>query len=337
MERVGFAMGYDRRMGVREMAAWAREAEERGYEIAFFSETNNLMRDGVTAMAAFALATRRITLGFTQIVRLRSPVVMAQTLATLDELSGGRMILAPGACTKAQAANHGLPDADPPATLTEWVEVMRKILAGGRIKYHGQHVTLEDVGLKWTPPRPRVPFWIAAMSKTGLRLAARIGDGVLLNAVSSADYTRNAVRILREAVEEAGRDWDQFEVAQLINCSVADTHEEAVDAIRWEVAYKFRPPFRQVGPRTRVGEPNLDPEVLPVLEEAYRRGGDEALARAVPTSWVEAFTACGTPDEVRARVEEYRAAGVRLPILRPAAEDQARRLLDLFAPGEGAR
>lgn len=331
--KVGFATGYDPGMGVREMAAYMRKAEDRGYRIGFFSETNHLMRDGVTAMAAFSLATERMTLGFTQIVRLRSPVVMAQTVATLDELCGGRLVLCPGACTRGQALNHSLDDRDPPRALIEWVEVMRLLLTGQKVTYSGQFIHLNGVGINWTPLRPRVPFWIAAMSRTGLRIAGRIADGVLLNAVCSPEYSANAVRILRKAADEAGEDWRQFEVAQIVNCSVEDDHDAAIDAIRWEVASKFNParPHSQIGPRKRVGEPHIHEEDLPMMAEAYARGGREDLIKAIPASWVEGLTASGTPDEVVRRVQQYRNAGVTVPILRPAAAHQAERLIELFA------
>ncbi len=320
-------------MGVREMAAHVRRAEDRGYHIGLFSETNNLMRDGVTATAAFGLATERITLGFTQIVRLRSPMVMAQTVATLDELSGGRIVLCPGACTRGQAFNHSLDELDPARTLTEWVEVMRLLLTGRKVTYTGQFIRLEGVGINWKPVRTTVPFWIAAMSRTGLRIAGRLADGVLLNAVCSPEYTANAVGILKAAVQEAGRTWEPFEVAQIVNCSVEDNHKAAVDAIRWEVASKFNPAkaSSQVGPRKRVGEPHIDEKDLPLLAEAHARGGVEGLIEAIPTSWVEGLTASGTPEEVVRRVQQYCDAGVTLPILRPAARHQAERLIELFA------
>ena len=107
MARIGFGLGYGAFMDAREIAGWMKQAEERGFELGFFSETIELMRDSVTALAAIGLATTKLRLGSTQTVRLRSPVVMAQTLATLDELTGGRMTLAPGTCTSATlAATH---------------------------------------------------------------------------------------------------------------------------------------------------------------------------------------------------------------------------------------
>lgn len=333
MTRVGFATGYDPSLTIPQMAHWVKQAEDRGFEIGFFSETIGLVRDSVSAVSAFALNTRRIKLGFTQIVRLRTPVVMAQTVASLDELSGGRIILAPGACTKAHARRHSLEHLDPVLTLTEWAGAMRQILTGQTISYRGQVVNLEEVGLSWKPVRPAIPFWVAATSRTGLRLAGKVGDGVLLNAVASPQYTANAIKILKEAVEEAGRDWSTFEVAQLINCSVEDDQNTAFDRIRWEIASKFTPiqaPFN-AGPRLRVGEPYINPNDLPRFEEAYRRGGKEGLTRAIPNSYVAGLTASGTPAQVIDKVQQYRDAGVKLPILRPAAASQTGRLLDIFA------
>jgi 5,10-methylenetetrahydromethanopterin reductase len=331
--KVGFALGYGKFANAREIAELMRRAEERGFEMGFFSETIELMRDSVTALSAIGLATSRLQLGATQIVRLRSPVLMAQTLATLDELTGGRMSLAPGACTKSHATVHSLEPADPAQTLREYVEAMRLLLSGDKVSYHGTYVQFDDVGLAWPPVRPAIPLYFPATSRTGLRLAGELGDGVVLNAVCSPEYTRNAVRILRESVQAAGRNWSSFVVAQIVNCSIEDTHAAAIDAVRWEVATKVDPVQRPFNarPRMLVGEPFIREQDLPRFDEAYARGGMAALVQAVPDEMVEGMTASGTPDEVRARVEEYRQAGVQLPLLRPAALNQTERLLDLFA------
>ncbi len=335
MARTGFALGYGKFTNVREIGNLMRQAEERGYEMGFFSETIELMRDSVTALAAIGLQTKRLILGSTQIVRLRGPVVMAQTLATLDELTGGRMTLAPGACTASHARVHALPplDISPAVALKEWIEAMRLILTGEKVSYHGKAVNFDNVGLAWKPVRTAIPLYVPATSTTGLRLAGQIGDGVVLNAVCSPEYTVNALKIVRREVESAGRDWSKFEVAQLINCSLEDDHKKALDAVRWEVATKLDPiqlPFI-AGPKMRVGEPYIRKEDIPLFEQAYAKGGMEGLIKAVPDSYVEGMTASGTPDEVKKRVQQYRDAGVKIPLLRPAAIHQTQRLMDLFA------
>jgi alkanesulfonate monooxygenase SsuD/methylene tetrahydromethanopterin reductase-like flavin-dependent oxidoreductase (luciferase family) len=275
-----------------------------------------------------------MTLGCTQIVRLRTPLVMAQTLAALGELTGGRILLAPGACTHSHAKRHGLHRADPPRSLIEWVESIRLLLTGEKVSYHGEHVNFDDVRISFTPTRKEVPLFIAATSKRGLEIAGRIGDGVMLNATCSPEYSANAIAIVRAAAEDAGRDFSKFHIWQIVNTSVEDDHQKALDAIRWEIASKLDPiqmPFI-IKPKKVVGEPYMREEDIPMFEDAWERGGKQALIEAVPNSYVEGLTASGTPDEVKARVQQYRDAGVQVPLLRPAAPHQFDRILDLFAP-----
>lgn len=330
---VGLGSGYDARLSVREIAALMRSAEEAGFEMGLFSETRLVLRDAPSAMAAMALATSRMKLGSVQVVQLRSPLVMAQTLATLDELSEGRIVLAAGACAPSVAARHSLPSFNQAQALIETVEAIRLLLSGDAVSYHGDVVNFDDVRLGWKPVRRDVPIWTAAATRKGLEIAGQIADGVLLDAATSPEYSANAIRIVREGAEQAGRDSSKFLVAQIVNCSIEDDHARAVDAIRWEVASKLDPDqhhFQRM--KARVGEPHLRIEDLPTFEAAWERGGKEALIQAVPDSYVENMTASGTLEEVRARVEEYRAAGVQLPILRPASTLQADRLIAAFSP-----
>jgi len=263
-------------------------------------------------------------------------VVMAQLLATVDELTDGRLTLAPGACTKSHARVHALPTevgATPSEVLKEYIESMRLLLSGDKVSYHGKFVNFDKVGLGWKPIRTKIPFYVPATATVGLRLAGEIGDGVILNAVCSPEYTVNALRIIRESAEKAGRDFSKFFVAQIINCSIEDDHKKALDAVRWEVATKLDPVQISfiAGPKMRVGEPYIHKEDIPLFEKAHAQGGMEGLIKAIPDSYVEGMTASGTPDEVKKRVQEYRDAGVQVPLLRPAAAHQTQPLLDLFA------
>lgn len=333
LEGTGFALGYDREMRVREMAEWMRNAEERGFVLGFFSETIELMRDSVTALAAIGLATQEMILGCTQTIRIRNPLVSAQTLATLDELTGGRIAIAHGACTKTHANRYGLPEAHSPTALRETVEAVRALLTGDNVTYQGEVVRFENAQLGWKPIRERIPVWLPATSTTGLRLAGKIADGVVLNATCSPEYSANAIEIIRQAAEEEGRDFDAFTIVQIVNTSVEDDHDAALDAVRWEVASKFDPiqlPFI-AGPKMRVGEPYIHEEDIQKFRDAWATGGRDALIAAVPDSYVEGMTACGTPDEVVAKVQRYRDVGVQVPILRPAAKHQAGRIIELFA------
>ena len=334
-DRVGLALGYDPKASVTQMATAAADAEGRGLEMVFFSETLFSNRDSVSALAAFALATRRIGLGATQVVRLRSPLLMAQTAASLDELSDGRLVLALGAFTAMHAAKNGVELTDPLPTLREYVQCIRRLLAGESVTFHGDAVHMDDAALAFTPRRAAVPIWIAANTPQGLANAALIGDGILLDAGASPEYAANAVAIVRSAAAAAGRDAARLEIAQLINTSIDDDPRRALEAVRWEIASKFRYP-RTPKFKLAVGEPHIDPADLPRFATAYRDGGAAALTAALPDSYVAGMSAAGTLDAVRARILAYRRAGVTLPLLRPAAPEQTERLVAAFGAGSGA-
>ena len=81
-----------------------------------------------------------------------------------------------------------------------------------------------------------------------------------------------------------------------------------------------------------MGDPHLNKEDFPKFVEAEEKGGKKLLAQTVPESYIENLTASGTPEQVQARIEKYREAGVNLPVVRPAQPHRAQRLMDLFAP-----
>ncbi|WP_308797865.1 LLM class flavin-dependent oxidoreductase [Agromyces silvae] len=323
---LGFGLGYDATATVREMADSIARAEAAGFSMGFFSETFFTNRDSVSALSAFSLATERMALGATQVVRLRSPLVMAQTAATLDEMSGGRLVLVLGAATDKHAARNGLAPMKPPQVLREYIETVRLLLTGEKITYEGQFVKFDGVGLNFTPVRRSIPIWVAGSSPLGLKISAQLGDGILLDAGTSPEYSANAIARIREVREEAGLGMADYSVAQLVNTSIEDTRERALDAIRWEVASKFK--FASTGRgKIAVGETAIPADSPDRLSAIYQSQGEQALLDAIDDDFAAALTASGTIDDVEARVRQYRAAGVDFPILRATAPHQIPALL----------
>ncbi len=243
--RVGYALGYGKFTNVREMADVMKQAEERGFEMAFFSETIELMRDSVSSLAAIGLATKKLKLGTTQIVRLRGPVVMAQSLATLDELTGGRMTVAPGACTKSHARVHALPRMSArrrPKCYREYIESMRLLLNGEKVSYHGKFVNFDNVGLGWKPIRTNIPFYVPATATVGLKLGGRdrrwrgSQRGVL-----AGIHGQRAENHSRSRRKKPGGIFPNSKSRRSSTVPIEDDHKKALDAVRWEVATKLDP------------------------------------------------------------------------------------------------
>ena len=264
--------------------------------------------------------------------RAHNATLMAQTAATLDELCGGRLTLVLGAATKRHSERNGLPvqvaPVTPPQTLREYLLAVRLLLTGERVSFHGKVVDFDDVGLNWRPFRTGIPLWSAATGRLGLRIAAELADGVLLDGGTSPEYTANAAALLRSYRKDSGKSMHGFTVAQLISVSIADSEEEALDAVRWEIASKFRYGLTAAS-KLAVGEPHVEPDAPERLSAVYREEGEQALLAAVPNAYVRALTASGTEEQVHARITAYRRAGAGVPVLRASSPSQIPRLLDL--------
>ncbi|MDA4124648.1 MAG: LLM class flavin-dependent oxidoreductase [Thaumarchaeota archaeon] len=329
MERVGLGLGYSPELTVNDMSKWVIDAEERGFELTFFSETIMTMRDAITSLTAFSVRTSRMRFGCTQILRIRTPLVIAQTFTSLNEISGGRVILSVGACTDSHARKHGLPLQNPAKVLKEHATLIKKYWENETVSFKGETIEVEGEGLA-IRPKSKIPLLLASTSRTGLRIAGEVGDGVVVNATTSPEYARNALAVVKQAAEAAGRNFNDFIITGLVVSGVTDGTKEAENALRWELASKFDPlqvDFA-VRPRIRVGEPVVTEALIQKLSESYRIGGKEKLAQDIPEDVIRSLTAFGTAREVRERVEEYRKAGVQLPIVRPASSKLMKSVMD---------
>ena len=118
-------------VGDGQLAEVMQQAEERGFEMAFFSETIELMRDSVSSLAAIGLATKKLKLGTTQIVRLRGPVVMAQSLAILGS-NDSWLPLPYGRVPSAVAQPAAIPNvAADPVTIRHLLTHTSGLMTGG--------------------------------------------------------------------------------------------------------------------------------------------------------------------------------------------------------------
>ena len=145
MERVGLI--FLDRPSLREQVELVRYAEQRGFESAWVCETR-LVRDAMTPLAAFAQATSRIRLA-TGVVNnwTRTTGLMAMTLATLHELSGGRVALGIGAYWDPLARNQGIRRRKHLAAMREYVTVVRRLLAMETVNLDGEIVKVQDLRL----------------------------------------------------------------------------------------------------------------------------------------------------------------------------------------------
>lgn len=315
-DRIGLRLRDDR-LTFGELVGLVQGAEERGFETLFVPEASG--REVFTQLAAFASGTRRIRLGpGIATIFTRTPSLLAQAAATLDQLSGGRAVLGLGTGHEpALVAGHGVHFERPLARMREYVTIIKAILRGDATMPPARLAPVTDFRLE-TPGRADLPIYVAALGPRMCRLAGEVADGVLLN-WATPGYVAEALRQVRAGAQRAGRDPDAVDVACYVRVTAGASSDAMHRDLGREVARYVHMPFYRA---------MFDEAGFAAHTEAIAKtfGDDpEAAGRLVPDSMLEALTVAGDADAARARVERYRGMGVTLPVAAPvpAGEDRA--------------
>jgi 5,10-methylenetetrahydromethanopterin reductase len=316
---------------IRDGIELVRYAEAHGFE-AVWQADSRLVRDAVVPMAAFAATTDRIRVGSGVVdIWTRNPARLASTFSTLDDLAPGRIICGLGAWWDPLAEKVGIRRDTPLRRMREVVTVVRALLANETVTFEGTHVRLDGVELDYVyqERRPKsVPIYVGATGMQMMELTGEIADGAVLNYLVSPSYNRDALAALERGAARAGRDFADVDRPQLVVCSVDRDRRAALDGARLLVTqYLGQQPH--IMKASGVPQELLD-EIGQVLTWPATHDQVVAASRLVPDDIVQMITASGEPDEVRAKVDEYVAAGATCPILYPLAPD-VRMMIDTFA------
>jgi F420-dependent oxidoreductase-like protein len=276
-------------------------AESLGYESVW--TTHTVTREPLQTLAAYAARTERIGLG-TGIAPLvsRHPIVMAMEAATLDEASGGRLTLGIGASHRSLVEDwYGETFDKPLARMREYATIVRTLLDQGAVNHEGEHYTARFAFIGYKP-RVGMKIFFAALAPGMLRLAAELADGIVLW-MCSPKYIRETIRpTIDEVLAEKGRDPANFDIVAAVSSALTEDVDAARDAFR------------------RAAQPYPH---LPFYRRVIEAGGHaDALAAAdagepLPASFVDTMAGLGDANTIRAKIEEYRDAGVTLPAVGP--------------------
>jgi 5,10-methylenetetrahydromethanopterin reductase len=316
---------------IRQGIELAQFAEARGFD-AVWQADSRLVRDAVVPMAAFAASTERIKIGSGVLdIWTRNAARLASTFSTLDDLAPGRIICGLGAWWDPLASKVGIDRSRPLKVMREVVEAARGLLANETVTFDGYHVHLDGVELDYVYQERRakdVPIYIGATGMQMMELTGEIADGAVLNYLVSPSYNTGALEALTRGAAKSGRTIDDIDRPQLVVCSVDDDRQAALDGARLLVTqYLGQQPH--IMKASGVPQELLD-EIGKVLTWPATHDEVVAASKLVPDEIVQMITASGTPDEVRAKVDEYVAAGCTCPILYPLADD-VHLMIDTFA------
>jgi len=316
---------------IREGMEYAQYAEQRGFE-AIWQAESRLVRDAIVPMAAFAAVTSRIRVGSGVLNNwTRNIGLLAATFLTLDDLAPNRIICGIGAWWDPLAKNVGIDRKKPLKAMRETIEVMKRLLNMERVTFHGEFHHVDGIELDVVHGRrePRnVPFYIGATQMGMMELAGEIADGVVLNYCVPPEYNHQALKHLEIGANRAGRNLEDIDRPQLIVCSVDYDHHRAVQAAKELITqYLAQQPHIAEASGT---PPETVKKVQTILGWPATKEQIHQAMQYVPDELIERITACGTPDEVRAKVEEYNRNGCTCPILYPLGDD-VKLMIDTFA------
>ncbi len=337
--KLGVHIGYwGLGLTAEDQLALVQEAERLGYDSVWTAEAYG--SDAATILGWIAQATSTIKLG-SAIFQMpgRSPAMTAMTAATLDQLSGGRMLLGIGSSGPQVAEGwHGQRFAHQLQRTREYVSVVRKALARERLEFSGETLTLplpdgpgKALKLTIAPVQEKIPIFLAAIGPKNTTLAAEIADG-WIPTLFSPEHVAEFRPLLEQGFAAAGngKAFDDFEIAPTVNVMVTDDVDAARDAMRPYVALYVG----GMGSRDknfynalvqRYGFEDAAREVQDLYLEGKR---DEAMA-ALPTELIDTVSLCGSPDLVRDRLAVFRDAGVGTLMVSPMAWTFEERLQQL--------
>jgi probable F420-dependent oxidoreductase len=219
----------------REQFDLVRRVEALGFDSVWCGDHisfNLPLYESLTLLASYASITQRIKLGSAvYLLALRPAAVAAKVTATLDALSGGRLIFGVGVGGEnpREFAAVGVPHGERGARVTEAIEVVRTLWRDTPATFKGRFTEFEGVSIDPKPVQPGgPPIWIGGRSDAALVRAARQGDGWVSYVVTAERYAQSLDKI-RTAAQAAGRTLDGFAAAHLAFITVGRDYESARD------------------------------------------------------------------------------------------------------------
>ena len=274
---------------LKEIGSKARLAEKHGFSGVYGTEATI---DGLSTALQAALATERVTIG-TAIANIyyRHPALAGMTASHIHEVSGGRMALGLGTSHQVINAPRGIDMSRPLTAMRGYLEEVKSHL--------------------WGEPPPKL--FLGALRLGMTRLAGEATDGVILNMIPLSRLPAS-VAAFREGVAKR-TDGATPTLALFLGASVSDDLDAAREEARAGVAMYFRMEFY----RNLMKECGYGAQAEAAGKAWEARDGDAAHA-AVTDGLVDELFLYGSAERCRARLEEFRAAGVDLPIISPRGD-----------------
>lgn len=279
------------------------QAERSGFSNLWITDHYN-NRNAYTTLATAAVYTDSIILGpGVTNPYLVNPVFTAQAIATLDEMAPGRVVVGIGAGDKTTLDTVGVEMRNPLTALQEAVSIIRKMIAGETVAYHGQIFVTSGAKFLFKT-RGRIPVYVGAQGPKMLALAGKIGEGVLINACHPKDV-EYAVSCVKKGVNAVHRNYSEIDVAAYTSFSVNEDIKKATKATLPVVSF-----IVAGSPPHLLERHGIDVNKAQEIKEALKANDWGRAFSSVTPEMINAFSVCGTPEMCTERIAELLKSGI---------------------------
>jgi probable F420-dependent oxidoreductase len=270
---------FEQSVDVELIRKFVVRAESLGYESLWVQEqmiTDVAILEPVALLTYVAALTSRVRLGTAVLLTVvRNPVELAKTLATIDQLSGGRLIVGVG--IGGPTTPHeifGVPREQRARRFVEGLKVMKALWTEPKASVSGDFWNFTDVPMEPKPAqKPHPPLWFGARTELGLKRAARLADGWMgPGSSSSAEFVQH-MEWIRRLLEEAKRDPATFSISKRVYIAVDDNRDRAEQRLRQWFGARYK--FPDMAPRVSIFGSRA--ECVDKLGELVRAGAQQLL------------------------------------------------------------
>ncbi|MFA5366039.1 MAG: 5,10-methylenetetrahydromethanopterin reductase [Candidatus Bathyarchaeia archaeon] len=304
---------------------YAIQSEKRGFDNLWITDHYN-NRNVYVTLATTALYTKKIIFGpGVTNPYMVNPVMTAQSMASLDEMAPGRVVLGMGAGDITTLATTGVEAKKQLSAVVDAIAIFKKMLTGKSVKYEGNVFSVNGTKFNFKP-RGQIPVYIGAQGPKMLASAGEIGDGVLINASHPKDIDYAVSQIKKGVEATPGKSMADVDVTAYTSFACDKKVDKAMGAASPVVAF-----IVAGSPDVVLERHGLEMEKVNTIRNALAKGNFGTAFGSVTPSMIEAFAIAGTPDQCNEKIARLLKAGITQFVVGSPIGPNVRKSIDLIS------